>query len=361
MADQPDDSEKTEEPTSRKLERARKKGDVAKSQEVNNWFVMVGAALVLAVLGGTAAGTLADSLKTFLMSPHSIPMDEQHLRIVWLDVGRMALKALALPLLALMAFAIAGNLVQNMPVFSAEALKPQLSKVSPIKGLERLFSVKSLMNFAKGILKIGIVVGVAFAIMWPERDRLALLMSYDVAALLPLLRTLALKMFGGVIAVMTVVAAIDFVFERSQWLQKQKMTVQEVKDEFKQMEGDPTVKAKLRQVRIERGRKRMMASVPQATVVITNPTHYAVALQYESGMGAPVCVAKGIDAIALKIRSIAEENDVPLVENPPLARTLHASVEIDQEIQPEHYKAVAEVIGYVMRLRSKMTRRRRTG
>lgn len=141
-------------------------------------------------------------------------------------------------------------------------------------------------------------------------------------------------------------------------MKKQRMSIQEIKDEHKQMEGDPTVKAKLRQLRIERGRRRMMAEVPKASVVIMNPTHYAVALKYEKGMGAPVCVAKGRDAVALRIRAVAEESGVPVVVNPPLARALHASVEIDQEVPPEHYKAVAEVIGYVMRLKAKLSRRR---
>lgn len=359
MADDTNDTEKTEEPTGRKLEEAQKKGDIVKSQEINNWFVMAGAALVLGVLASSATGSLAAALKVFLVSPHAIPMDQEHLRLIWRDVGEMVLKALAVPLLVLLFAAMVGNLIQHVPVFSAEGLKPKLSKISLKTGFERMFSPKSLMNFAKGILKLAIVSGVSFAILWPERDRLVLMMSLDVAALLPLLQTLALKMFGGVIAVMTVLAVVDYVFERHQWMKKQRMTIQEIKDEHKQMEGDPTVKAKLRQVRIERGRKRMMAAVPKATVVIANPTHFAVALLYESGQGAPVCVAKGIDAIALKIREVAEANDVPVVVNPPLARTLHASVEIDQEIQMEHYKAVAEVIGYVMRLKAKITRRTR--
>jgi len=240
-------------------------------------------------------------------------------------------------------------------VVTAENMKPKLSKISLKEGVKRLFGTKSLMNLAKGVVKIVVVSIVSFMIVWPERDRLALMMTWDVAQLLPVVQTMALKMFAGVIAVMTVVAVLDYLFERMQWMKKQRMTVQEVKDEYKQMEGDPTVKAKLRQIRVERGRKRMMAAVPTATVIITNPTHYAVALKYEQGMGAPVVVAKGVDAVAFKIREIGQEHDVPIVENPPLARALHATVEIDQEVKPEHYKAVAEVIGYVMRLKAKMT------
>jgi len=163
-------------------------------------------------------------------------------------------------------------------------------------------------------------------------------------------QSLSLQMLGAVVAILAFIAAADYFFQYRQWFERQKMSLRELKDEYKQTEGDPHVKGKIRQIREARARKRMMASVPEASVVITNPTHYAVALKYDRGMSAPVCVAKGLDAIALKIREVAEEHRVPIVENPPLARALHGTVEIDQEIPPEHYQAVAEVIGYVMRL-----------
>jgi flagellar biosynthesis protein FlhB len=172
----------------------------------------------------------------------------------------------------------------------------------------------------------------------------------DPAAILPLTKVLSLEMLGTVVAVLLLVAAADFFFQYRQWFERQKMSLHELKEEFKQTEGDPMVKAKIRQIRQERSRKRMMAAVPSASVVITNPTHYAVALKYDRGMNAPVCVAKGVDALARKIREVATEHAIPVVENPPLARALHGTVEIDQEIPAEHYQAVAEVIGYVMRL-----------
>ncbi|MBI1263099.1 MAG: flagellar biosynthesis protein FlhB [Rhizobiales bacterium] len=353
MADD-NDQEKTEEPTSKKLEDAQKKGDVVKSQEINNWFVMVGAALAIGMMGTSTAGGILGGLRVFLASPEAIPMDQEHLRLIWSDVGQIALKAVMMPLGILLVFALAGNVVQHAPVFTSENMKPSFSKISPMKGLERLFGPKSLMNFAKSLIKFFVVGTVALLIVWPERDRLGLMMTWDVAELLPMVRAMTLKLFAGVISVMTIVAALDYLFERMQWMKKQRMSVQEVRDEYKQMEGDPKVKAKLRQIRSERGRRRMMSNVPKATVVITNPTHFAVALLYEKGMGAPICVAKGADAVAFKIREIAQENDVPVVESPPLARALFATVEIDQEIDPEHYKAVAEVIGYVMRLKTKI-------
>jgi flagellar biosynthetic protein FlhB len=157
-------------------------------------------------------------------------------------------------------------------------------------------------------------------------------------------------MLGSVVAALAIVAALDYLWQYREWYEKQKMSLRELKEEFKQTEGDPAIKAKIRQLRQARSRKRMMAAVPKSTVVITNPTHFAVALKYERGMAAPICVAKGVDAIALKMREVATNANVPVVENPPLARALHATVEIDQEIPPEHYKAVAEVIGYLMRL-----------
>ena len=169
--------------------------------------------------------------------------------------------------------------------------------------------------------------------------------------ILPLTRSLATKMLGAVVAILAIVATADYLFQYRQWYERQKMSLRDMKEEFRQTEGDPAVKGKLKQLRNTRMRKRIMAAVPKASVVITNPTHFAVALRYERGMNAPVCVAKGVDLIARKIREVAEQHDIPVVENPPLARALHGTVEMDQEIPPEHYRAVAEIIGYIMRLR----------
>jgi len=353
--DRTDDSEKTEEPTQKRLEDAHKRGDVPKSQEVNTWFIIVGATLVVLLFANDMARSLTAAFRSFLEQPHRIAMDAENVRLISGELGALVLGALALPLTVLIIFAVAGNLVQHKPLFSGEQLKPKLSKVSPVEGWKRLFSTTSLVNFAKGIAKFVIVGAVMFLIAWPQRDRLDQLISTDIGTLMGTVRTLALQMLGGVLAILTIIAGLDFLYQRYKWHEKQRMSIKEVRDEHKQMEGDPTVKAKLRQVRIERGRKRMMANVPDATVVVTNPTHYAVALKYETGMSAPVCVAKGVDLIARNIRRVALENDVPIVENAPLARSLHASVEVDEEIPTEHYKAVAQVISYVM----KLSRRRR--
>jgi flagellar biosynthetic protein FlhB len=242
-------------------------------------------------------------------------------------------------------------MIQHQPVWSGEPLKPKLSKISPLAGVKRLFSKQALANFAKGVIKIVVLAAVMAALLWPQRHRLDGLVSTDIRGTLALSNSLALELLGAVIAILAFIAAADYLFQYRQWHERQKMSVRELKEEFKQSEGDPMIKGKIRQLRMARMRKRMIAEVPKASVVITNPTHYAVALRYERGMNAPICLAKGVDVAALKIKEVAEQHAIPVVENPPLARALHAVVEIDQEIPPEHYKAVAEVIGYVMKLR----------
>src|SRR5450756_956888 len=196
------------------------------------------------------------------------------------------------------------------------------------------------------------------AILWPERHRLESMLAFDPSAILGITTNLTVQLMGAVVAMLAVVAIADYFFQYRQWYERQKMSLQEVKDEYKQSEGDPHIKGRIRQLRHARMKKRMMAAVPKASVVITNPTHYAVALSYERGMSAPVCVAKGVDTIALKIREIAGQHDIPIVENVQLARALHASVEIDDEIPVEHYHAVAEIIGYVMGLKRGFSGRR---
>ncbi len=353
MADTPEQHEKTEEPTQKKLDDALKKGDVAKSQEVNSWFMMVAATLLIMIFSGDVASSLATLLKSVLGQAHDIRANGITLRELVRLLGIGIVSAMALPMILMMVAGLGGNLVQHKLLISAEPIKPKLSKISPFAGFKRLFSATSLVNFAKGIAKLLIVGAVITAIVWPKRDKLDSLIFMEPASILAETHSMAGQVLIGVVAVLSILAALDFAWQKHTWWEKQKMTIKEVRDEHKQMEGDPQVRAKIRQVRIERGRKRMMQNVPRAAVVITNPTHYSIALEYESGMNAPVCVAKGQDSIALKIREIAEEHGIPLVENPPLARALHASVEVEDEIPAEHYKAVAEVIGYVMRLRSR--------
>ena len=266
--------------------------------------------------------------------------------------------ALGVPLVMLVLAAIAGNMMQHRLVWSGEQLKPKLSKISPLAGVKRIFGKQALANFAKGLFKLAALGGVMTAILWPERHRLESMLRYDPAAIFGLVTSLSLHLMGAVVAMLAVVAIADYFFQYRQWYNRQKMSLREMKEEFKQSEGDPQVKGRIRQLRQARMRKRMMAAVPKASVIITNPTHFSVALSYERGMPAPVCVAKGVDNIALKIREIAGKYDIPVVENVPLARALYATVEIDEEIPVEHYHAVAEVIGYVMGLKRGLSGRR---
>ena len=351
MAEDSDSTDKTEEPTQKRLEEALKRGDVVKSQEVNTWFVIAGATLVLMAFSSGMGANLTTTMRGLLANSYDIPLDGPALPRLFQKIGGEMIAAIAIPFLLLMLAALCGNLIQHQLVWSFESLAPKLSKISPLAGLKRLFSMQALANFAKGLVKLALVGSVLTALMWPERHRLEGLVRSDLSVMLALVQSLALKLLGTVVAIMAVVAAADYLFQYRQWYEKQKMSLRELKEEFKHTEGDPAIKGKMRQLRQTKSRRRMMAAVPKAAVVITNPTHYAIALQYERGMEAPICVAKGVDALALKIRQVAAEHAVPVVENPPLARALHATVEIDEAIPPEHYKAVAEVIGYVMKLR----------
>jgi len=351
MAEEADKSERSEDPTHKRLEDAHKRGDVAKSQEVNTWFVILASAIALGMLAPRSAGALTAWLKGLLGNAGSMSVDAGSLRGLLGDAALAVGGAVLLPLALIVAAGVASNLVQHRPVWSFDPLAPKASKISPLSGFKRLFSWESLLNFAKGLLKLAIVAALMTAILRPEFDRLDTLVAIDVGGLLEVTRGLSLKLLIGVVAFLTLVAGADFLYQRNKWFQRQKMSVRELREEFKQTEGDPAIKAKLREIRLQKSRKRMMARVPEASVVITNPTHFAVALKYETGMAAPVCVAKGTDTLALRIREVARENDVPLVENPALARALHAEVELDQAIPEAHYRAVAEVIGFVLRQR----------
>jgi len=352
MADDQDQSQKTEDPTDKKLEDAHKKGDVVKSKEVGHWFMLMAMALTVMISARPVSVQLTDSFKGLLSNAGQIPVEGDHMvdimgSLMWLVGG-----ALMLPMAFLMVGALAGTMVQHKPVFTAERMKPELSKISVIKGFKRLFSAQSVMEFLKTLAKFVIVAVAVALVILPEAGRLEEMATYDVAALLPLVEALTIRMLIAVVAIMAIIAGLDYLFQNFQHRKKMRMTKQEIKDEHKQTDGDPHVKGRLRQLRQERSRQRMMAAVPEADVVVTNPTHFAVAMKYDGEkMEAPKVVAKGADHIAFKIREIAQANKIPIVENPPLARALFASVDVDREITPEHYKAVAEVISYVMRLR----------
>jgi flagellar biosynthesis protein FlhB len=351
MADENDTTDKTEDPTQKRLEEAHERGDVAKSQEINTWFVIAGGTLVLSTFSGSVGGGILMPLRNLIANSWMIHADGPGLLALAQSLEFALMAALGVPFLMLALAAIAGNMVQHRLVWSAESLKPKLSKISPGAGAKRIFGKQAAANFGKGLFKVIALGAVMTAILWPERHRLEAIVRFDPAALLGATTGMTVHLLGAVVALLAVVAIADYLFQYRTWFERQKMSLQEMREEFKQSEGDPHIKAKIRQLRQARMRKRMMAAVPKASVIITNPTHYAVALSYERGMSAPVCVAKGIDTIALKIREVAGEHDIPIVENVPLARALYATVEIDDEIPVEHYHAVAEIIGYVMGLK----------
>jgi flagellar biosynthetic protein FlhB len=358
MADENDSSDKTEDPTQKRLDDAHDRGDVAKSQEINTWFVIAGGTLVLSTFSGSIGGGIMMPLRNLIANSWMIHADGPGLLQLAQSLGYMLMATLGIPFLMLALAAIAGNMIQHRLVWSGESLKPKFSKISPGAGAKRIFGKQAAANFGKGVFKVVALGAVMTAVLWPERHRLEAFVRFDPAAVLGATTGLTVHLMSAVVAMLAAVAIADYLFQYRQWFERQKMSLQEMKEEFKQSEGDPHIKGRIRQLRQARMKKRMMAAVPKASVVITNPTHYSVALTYERGMSAPVCVAKGVDTIALKIREVAGRNDIPIVENVPLARALYATVDIDDEIPVEHYHAVAEIIGYVMGLRRGFSGRR---
>jgi flagellar biosynthetic protein FlhB len=337
------------------LEQAKEHGDIVSSQEVTTLILLTGGTLAVAIFATSAAHEFLRIFRTFLAEPDQIAVDPGALQLL---MGHLLLKLLALvgPFLGLMMLVgVGANLLQHSPSITFDRIKPDLSKLSPMKGFKRLFGFEGLMTIIKGLIKIGVVGIAIWTQLYPERGTLEGMLTQSPVAIATDMTHLFFKVMFATLAAMTVIAGADYMFQRFQFIKRNKMTKQEVKEEFRQTEGDPIVKGRIRQIRMERAKRRMIAEVPKATVVITNPTHYAIALKYESGKTqAPICVAKGVDALALRIRDKAKEHNVPVVENPPLARALYATVEVDEAIPVEHYKAVAQVIGYVMKLAGKL-------
>ncbi|MGY2807536.1 MULTISPECIES: flagellar biosynthesis protein FlhB [unclassified Bradyrhizobium] len=349
MAD--DTEDKTEDPTQKRLDEALEKGDVAKSQEVNTWFVIAGGTLVLSTFSGSIGSGILMPLRNLIANSWMIRIDGAGLLALTQSLGYAVVAAIGVPFLLLALAAIAGNMVQHQLVWSGEQLKPKFSKISPAAGFKRLFGKQAVANFLKGLFKLIALGAVMVAVLWPDRMRMESFLRVDPAELLPAITGMTVHLLAAVVAILAAVAIADYFFQYRTWYERHKMSLQEMKEEFKQSEGDPHVKGRIKQLRVQRAKKRMMAQVPKASVIITNPTHYSVALAYDRSMSAPICVAKGVDNLAFKIREIAKEHDIPIVENVALARALYATVELDREIPVEHYHAVAEIIGYVMRLR----------
>ncbi|MBL8831066.1 MAG: flagellar biosynthesis protein FlhB [Rhodospirillales bacterium] len=353
-----DESSKTEEPTGKRLEEAREKGQVAATRELNHWMMFMGLTLGFSFLGTYMWRGLTGAMVPFLERPHEFTFEGGGLQQVIAFALISPVKAILPLLVVLMIAAAAAQLLQNGFLVSAQPLIPKFSKISPTTGFKRMFSFNSVFEFLKGLIKITIVGTVCWYTLKGEADDLSRFIELDLPDIGRVMMTLAMKVMVSVISIMTLIAGLDYLYQRFQHYKRLRMSKQEIKDEYKQSEGDPVVKGRIKQLRMERARRRMMTAIPKATVVVTNPTHYAVALRYDESTAAPMCVAKGVDLTALKIREVATEHEVPIVENRPLARALYASVDIDEEIPPEHYKAVAEVISYVMNLKKRLSPQR---
>ncbi|KTF70607.1 flagellar biosynthesis protein FlhB [Sphingomonas sp. HT-1] len=347
--DESDD--KTQEPTDKKLEDARKRGDVPMAPEMRHAAMFTAALVVMGGLGtytiqhlGNLFVRLWGGAEDFQITPDG-GQD--------FATGLFAAIATALtPILAaLFGFALLGGVLQGRPMISWSRIKPKWNKLNPASGAKRMFGKQAMVEFLKTFAKLCLVAGIAGAIAWPHAATIDRLVGADLVDAGGVASGIVLAMLRPIATLVGALALFDFVWQRRSYMKRMRMSLQEVKDEYKQSEGDPKIKGKIRAMQMQRSRSRMMANVPKASVVITNPTHYAVALQYDHGaMGAPVVVAKGVDTIALKIREIATANNIPLVENRPLARALYASAELDRPIPVEHYAAVAEVISYVLKI-----------
>ncbi|ETX28912.1 EscU/YscU/HrcU family type III secretion system export apparatus switch protein [Roseivivax isoporae] len=362
MSETEDKSSKTEEPTDKKIRDARKKGDVPSSKETGNLMSIFSLFVVTALILPAAAPQLAEALSRVIESAGRVEIGEAG---EGLDEAGRVMRGLGLPLAMILApafavmvaLAIFGVLIQGEVVVAGERIKPNLSKINPLSGLKKLFSKDTLVEFAKNLAKVAVVgiIGV-----WIARDAVTAIWQgrlFAPEALPGYLQHEVSRVLIGASAFLVPLAIVDIVWRRYQWREKLKMSLKEVRDEHKDSEGDPLIKRKRDEVRRRRARQRVAQAVPTASVVLTNPTHFAVALRYEAGRdAAPVCVAKGTDLVAAQIRKLARENDVPLIENRPLARALHAAVEVDQTIPAEHWKAVAEIIRYVMDIRARIRR-----
>ncbi|MBU1196485.1 MAG: flagellar biosynthesis protein FlhB [Proteobacteria bacterium] len=355
MAEDPESGgEKSEDPSSRKLSKAREDGQVAKSVEISSVFVLLAAATSLYAAGRFFYENLS-SVLYYNLHFNKIPSLENIDVIRLLAYHTFAIIKICSPvMLAVVVMGLVANLAQVGFVVSWKALEPKFSRLDPINGFKQKFTSRAVMEFAKTILKIAIVYTVAYYAIKNRLNDITHLYDMSIGYVLLFVLKVAFNIVVKVCLIMIVLALIDYAYQKWKFLDEQKMTKKEVKDENKQTEGDPMVKSRIRQLQHEAARKRMMADVPHADVVVTNPTRLAVALKYDKEkMDAPFVVAKGAGPVAKNIRRIARENDVPLVEDKDLARNLYSNVDIGQEVPSELYQAVAELLAYVYKLKGK--------
>jgi flagellar biosynthetic protein FlhB len=348
MADEEDKDSKTQEPSARKLAQAREEGQVAKSPEVASLAALAAASLVILLNGGAISRAVADQLIPFLAHPDAIDVSGVGALKVF-RVAIMAAAPAAIVLLAALVAGVVGNVAQTGLLFTPKRLAPDITKLNPISGLSRLFGLDGMVNFLKTLAKFIVMCTVIGYLIKPKLVLFSGLASLDLAAVLPFACDLLRAIVIASLVMLAVSAALDWFIQRQRFTAKMRQSRQEQKQEHKDSEGDPHIKGKLKQIRQQKARQRNLQNVPKATMVITNPTHFAVALRYIQGeTPAPICVAKGTDELALRIREMATTLSIPIVEDPPLARALYAAVEIDDTIPKEHYAAVAKIVGFVM-------------
>jgi flagellar biosynthetic protein FlhB len=346
------DQEKTEKPTGKKLEKAREKGQVPKSPEVSSAFIILCVTTVLLAAGPWIFRSLMELMQGVFQNLGTLNLQGDSVRTFLGEIFIRFLIIMAPIMISVVVVGIAANVVQVGFLFTMEPLTPKLSKFNPITGMKKFVSLRSLTELVKSVLKILYIGTIAWLVLRGELDSLPSLIHMSVGQIIGFIGVTCLKVMFYVGLAMMVLAVIDFTYQRWQHNKDLMMTKQEVKDEHKQSEGDPKVKSRIRQVQREMAARRMMAAVPDADVVITNPTHLAIAIKYDSKeMFAPQIVAKGAGLVAERIRAIAGENDVPVVENKPLARALFKDTDVDDFVPAELFRAVAEVLAYVYRLK----------
>ncbi|OZB27347.1 MAG: flagellar biosynthesis protein FlhB [Pseudomonas sp. 34-62-33] len=352
MAESESGADKSEEPTGKRLEESRKKGQIARSKELNTLAVTLTGTVALIIFGAYMGNVLMDIMRGNFSLPREVLMSERSMALYLLASGKEALLAMQPFLIALLIASIVGPIALGGWLFSTEALQPKASRMNPLAGLKRMFSVQALVELLKALAKFLVILAVALVVLAVDQDDLLAIANEPIEpAILHSLKVVGWSAFWlscGLI----LIAAVDAPFQLWSHKQKLKMTKQEVRDEYKDTEGKPEVKGRIRQLQREMAERRMMQAVPQADVVITNPTHFAVALKYDPEKGgAPLLLAKGGDFLALKIREIAQEHKVMVLESPGLARAVYYSTELDQEIPAGLYLAVAQVLAYVYQLR----------
>jgi flagellar biosynthesis protein FlhB len=344
---------KTEKPTARRLQKAREKGQIARSKEIPSAAVLFGSLLILFYFGKTIVQTLELEMCNLLRVQIPSELTMAYLSSLFRSVALRVSVIIVPVMLAMVVLSIGSNVLQGGFLVSSQALKFKFNQLNPASGIKRLFSKNSLMQLAKSLVMVIVVSIISYQVVCkyiPIYPRLVLM---DANQLLYWTATISYEIFIRVAVLLVILAIADYCFQRYQFHEQLKMSKQEVKDEHKDMEGDPMIKGRIRRMQREMARKRMMSDVPTADVIITNPTHYSVALSYKmNSMEAPKVVAKGVGFLAFKIRELAQQHGIPLVENRPLAQTLYKTVEIGQYIPANLFKAVAEILAYVYKAKN---------